>query len=280
MKDIFDELTEELNGYDSKQEETTESEIDYGGIKLFTLEMAQKMAKDISDSQKSKHEALKRDLRKISVGLIERKISEETKSEDLTRELFNLKNGAIDKINTLFSKTKESENRFYQLQNELKNELGKLDSISREEIKKSTTSLKTSLTSEIQKIKEELKKLNEIEKVEEYAELKEVEYLKGQIEELKKNFDESQRKTAFALASRGGSGVIGIPPPEGNPEGYVLTVNETKAKWKQSTGGGLAAGTFTINNNTPNYTFDATTSTIDTLYQTVATLIRKLQGEI
>ena len=106
---------------------------------------------------------------------------------------------------------------------------------------------------------------------------KTVEQLKAEIEDLRKKLN----GIAEAIPLLGGSGVIGIPPPEGNPDAYVLTKVDGKAKWAASTGsGGLAAGTFTITNNTPEYSFDATTSTIDTLYQVVATLIRKLQGEI
>lgn len=89
------------------------------------------------------------------------------------------------------------------------------------------------------------------------------------------------RRMAESPIVVGGPGVIGIPPPEGNPEGYVLTVSETKAKWKVATGtGGITPGTFSISNNTPTYSFDATDSTVDSLYQIVATLIRVLQGEI
>ena len=103
---------------------------------------------------------------------------------------------------------------------------------------------------------------------------------KKQLEEFKRKFDEIEK--ALMFSTRGGSGVIGIPPPEGNPNNYVLTIVNGKPKWAVATGGsgGLTPGTFSVTNNTPVFTFDPTTSTIDTLYQTVATLIRKLQGEI
>lgn len=111
-----------------------------------------------------------------------------------------------------------------------------------------------------------------------YAESKTVNELKTEIADLKLKL----KNLAEMLPMIGGSGVIGIPPPEGNPDAYVLTIDSGKAKWKVATGsgGGLTPGTFTITNNIQKYSFDATTSDIDTLYQVLATLIRKLQGEI
>lgn len=110
-----------------------------------------------------------------------------------------------------------------------------------------------------------------------YAENRTVNELKTEIADLKLKL----KNLAEMLPMIGGSGVIGIPPPEGNPDAYVLTIDSGKAKWKVATGsGGLTPGTFTITNNIEKYSFDATTSDIDTLYQVLATLIRKLQGEI
>lgn len=110
----------------------------------------------------------------------------------------------------------------------------------------------------------------------------EVDSLKAELAELKTQLKDAREAADKALFMHGGSGVVGIPPPEGNPDNYVLTISGQKAKWKQATGGsgGLPAGTFTINNNTPNYTFDATGSSIEVLYLIVATLIQKLQGDI
>jgi hypothetical protein len=88
------------------------------------------------------------------------------------------------------------------------------------------------------------------------------------------------RRMAESPVVYGGPGVIGIPPPEPNPDNYVLTTDKGKAKWKAASGGGLAAGTFSVTNNTPSYSFDPTVDSIDNLYQVVATLIRKLQGDI
>jgi len=68
----------------------------------------------------------------------------------------------------------------------------------------------------------------------EYADLAAIDELKIQIESLKKDLQEATRKIAFV---HGGSGVIGIPAPEGNPEGYVLTIFEGKQRWRATTGG-------------------------------------------
>lgn len=103
-----------------------------------------------------------------------------------------------------------------------------------------------------------------------------VDELKGQIEDLK----EKLRVNIEMMAYMGGSGVIGIPVPEGNPDNYVLTIEKGKPKWKASSGGGLSAGTFTVTNNTPDFTLDATGESVDMVWQVLATLIRKLQGEI
>ncbi len=115
-----------------------------------------------------------------------------------------------------------------------------------------------------------------------YAKEDEVSDLNKKLEKRIKDLTEELDRVKNTFSMMGGSGVIGIPPPEPNPVGYVLTINPRKiAEWKAATGsGGIAPGTFTITNNTPDYTFDATGSTVDDLYQVVATLIRTLQGEI
>lgn len=110
--------------------------------------------------------------------------------------------------------------------------------------------------------------IREIEKKDnkKYAEEKSIEALKEEILQLKE----------ILPFLHGGSGVIGLPQPEGN-NGKSLQVVNNQPKWVSI---GLPSGTFTISNNTPIYTFDPTNSTVDDLYQIVATLIRKLQGEI
>lgn len=114
-----------------------------------------------------------------------------------------------------------------------------------------------------------------------YVELSKYQDLLIKFGKLEAQLKETRRMAESPIVV-GGSGVIGIPPPEPNPDGYVLTVSKGKAAWKVSTGGGggLTPGTFSISNNTPEYTFDPTASTVDSLYQIVATLIRTLQGEI
>lgn len=87
------------------------------------------------------------------------------------------------------------------------------------------------------------------------------------------------RRMAESPIVVGGPGVIGIPPPEPNPDNYVLTVAQGKAKWKPSTGsGGSSSDVYTTSNVTTKRTLDPTTSTIDDLYNTVASLIVSLQG--
>lgn len=73
------------------------------------------------------------------------------------------------------------------------------------------------------------------------------------------------------------------PNPVNSSNNTVLTnTNGTwdGIRWIPSSGGGLAPGTFTVTNNTPAYTFDSTNSSLDEISQILATLVRKLQGEI
>lgn len=125
-----------------------------------------------------------------------------------------------------------------------------------------------------------------------YAELASLEDLKKELkslralnenltkraDQLQKQIKETQETLPFL---HGGSGVIGLPKPDGNAGKTIQVVNN---QWvpvtPSSGGGGLTPGTFTITNNTETYSLDATNSTVDTLYQIVATLVRKLQGEI
>ncbi len=97
--------------------------------------------------------------------------------------------------------------------------------------------------------------------------------LEGQIREAKKMAEQP-------LFIPGGPGVIGIPAPEPNPVGYVLTVNsERKAQWKAATGGGGASITgYTINNPTTLKTIDLSDFTLDELGQILGSLITDLQA--
>lgn len=58
------------------------------------------------------------------------------------------------------------------------------------------------------------------------------------ISKLENQLKETRRIAESPIVAPGGAGVIGIPPPEPNPEGYVLTVNKSKAVWAASTGSG------------------------------------------
>lgn len=79
------------------------------------------------------------------------------------------------------------------------------------------------------------------------------------------------------IVDHGGSGVIGIPPPEPNPDGYVLKVFKGKAVWGQGAGSS-SSDVYTTSNVTTTRNLDPTTSTIDDLYNVVASLIQSLQG--
>lgn len=128
---------------------------------------------------------------------------------------------------------------------------------------------------EKQIVKEEKKETRE------FAESKTVDDLKNEIEDLKKQLKDSMDKVSLSLSMMGGSGVIGLPKPDGNAGKTIQVVNNQWVPVTPSSGsGGLTPGTFTISNNTPTYSFDATGATVDTLYQIVATLVRTLQGEI
>lgn len=70
-----------------------------------------------------------------------------------------------------------------------------------------------------------------------FAEEKTVDLLKKEIILLKDMILETRQATALAMTAMGGSGVIGIPPPEGNPDGYILTIINRKASWKLNAGG-------------------------------------------
>ena len=82
-----------------------------------------------------------------------------------------------------------------------------------------------------------------------YAELSAFQDLLVKISKLEHQLRETRRMAESPIVM-GGSGVIGIPPPEPSTVGYVLTVNQNKkAEWQESTGGGglQVEGTPTIN---------------------------------
>lgn len=93
--------------------------------------------------------------------------------------------------------------------------------------------------------------------------------LKEEIESLKKKLEQ--------FSHLGGSGVLGIPKPYGQ-NGKVLTVESDKAKWKDSSGGGLTAGTYTVSNPVEDRTMDLSSLTLDELAAVVGTLISDLGG--
>lgn len=79
----------------------------------------------------------------------------------------------------------------------------------------------------------------------------------------------------------GGSGVIGIPPPEPKPVGYVLTINDQKkAEWKVATasGGGTSTDVYTVSNVTTDRSYNATSTSVDELANVLGSLIASLQG--
>lgn len=120
----------------------------------------------------------------------------------------------------------------------------------------------------IKEVKEEEKKDDK-----KYAEESQVKEATKKLEDISKQFEGLKK---LFMVTRGGSGVIGIPPPEGN-NGKVLTVYENRAQWRTSSGGS-SPDAYTTSNVTTTRNLDPTTSTIDDLYNVVASLIVSLQG--
>lgn len=102
---------------------------------------------------------------------------------------------------------------------------------------------------------------------------KAVDDLRKKLKKIEKAIEEAKDMARQPLFVPGGSGVIGIPPPEGN-EGKVLTVVNDKAKW----GTAGSSDAYTTSNVTTTRTLDPTTSSIDDLYNVVASLIVSLKG--
>jgi hypothetical protein len=61
--------------------------------------------------------------------------------------------------------------------------------------------------------------------------------LQKKIDALQKEVKEAREMAEQPVFMPGGSGVVGIPPPETGADGQVLTVSNRKAAWKDATGG-------------------------------------------
>lgn len=104
-----------------------------------------------------------------------------------------------------------------------------------------------------------------------------------------KEIDEETKKTIVDLADEvkrikqylmaiGGSGVIGIPNPEGN-NGKTLQVEKNQAKWvtaSSSGGSGFSLPDYTLSNITTDRAFDADNTSLDELADVLGTLINDL----
>lgn len=101
--------------------------------------------------------------------------------------------------------------------------------------------------------------------------------LEKKIAELEAKLKETDRVAKSPMFVPGGSGVIGIPPPEGN-EGKTLKVVNGKAVWITVTGGGGASiSGYTINDGTTLKDLPADAS-VDDLRQVLGTLLTELQA--
>lgn len=107
-----------------------------------------------------------------------------------------------------------------------------------------------------------------------------IEALKKEIEDLKKELTNTKRLAENPIVAPGGPGVIGIPAPEPNPDGYVLTISKGKAVWKVSTGGGggTSSDIYSVSNLTADRSYDAKDTTVDELAAVLGSLIVSLQG--
>lgn len=104
--------------------------------------------------------------------------------------------------------------------------------------------------------------------------------LQKKIEELQKELKETRRLAdhPIVINNPGGSGVIGIPPPEAATVGQVLTVDSNKkAAWSASQGGsGASISGYTIADATQLKTLPSDAS-LDDIRQVLGTLIEELQ---
>jgi hypothetical protein len=112
------------------------------------------------------------------------------------------------------------------------------------------------------------------------VELAQLKALKDEIEALRTELKETRRRADSPVVLPGGSGVIGIPPPEAGADGQVLTISNRKAAWKAATGGGggTSSDAYTPTNVTTDRAFDATDTSLDELANVVGSLIASLQG--
>lgn len=109
-----------------------------------------------------------------------------------------------------------------------------------------------------------------------------IDELKKKISELEAKLKETRHIAENPLMAPGGSGVIGIPPPEPNPEGYVLTINKGKAKWSAATGGSgsitPSTDVYTVTGKVTDRDFNVGDTTVDELAAVLGSLISTLQG--
>lgn len=94
------------------------------------------------------------------------------------------------------------------------------------------------------------------------------------IAELEKEGKETRRIAETPPFMPGGSGVIGIPPPEGN-EGKTLKVSGNKAAWVSGGSGGGLSG-YTVNNHNELKTFDVNDTSLDEVARILGSIITDL----
>ncbi len=122
----------------------------------------------------------------------------------------------------------------------------------------------------------------EVEKKDKTKYVEESKYLDllVKVSKLENQLKETRRMAESPIVMPGGSGVIGIPAPEPNPEGYVLTVGANrKAQWKAATGGsGASISGYTVNNGSTLKTFDVTDTSLDEIARVLGSLLTDLQS--
>lgn len=110
-----------------------------------------------------------------------------------------------------------------------------------------------------------------------YVEASVVDELKKEIESLKKQLKETDEMARMPSFIPGGSGVIGIPPPEGN-DGKTLKVSGNKAQWVTvSASGGASISGYTVNDATERKEL-ASDASLDEIRQVLGTLLTELQA--
>lgn len=98
---------------------------------------------------------------------------------------------------------------------------------------------------------------------------------------LEKKLEETRRmaESPIIMGGPGGSGVIGIPPPEAAVVAQVLTVNSNKkAEWKTATGTGAGLSGYTVNNPSELKTFDVTDTSLDEVARILGSIITDLSA--